>query len=54
MDAREKRLNKQPTWKGSITRAALAAVLMFIFLLLIDQERNRIARAVAVRGVRDR
>ena len=30
--ARERRLNTPPTWRASITRASLAAVLMFVFL----------------------
>jgi len=33
MDARERRLNTPPTWKASFTRAALASVLMFVFLV---------------------
>ena len=38
MDARERRLNTPPTWKGSVTRAALASAIMFIFLSLITHE----------------
>jgi hypothetical protein len=33
--AREERLNKPPTWKSSIQRAAFASALMFVFLSLI-------------------
>ena len=47
MDARERRLNSPPTWKGSITRAALASVLMFIFLALVGPKNNRIISALA-------
>jgi hypothetical protein len=33
-EARIKRLNSPPTWKSSFTRAGLAAIFMFAFLLL--------------------
>jgi pilus assembly protein TadC len=46
MDARERRLNTPPTWKGAATRAALAAVLMFVFLLLLGPKKDRIESAV--------
>ena len=45
MDARERRLNSPPTWKGSVTRAALAAVLMFAFLALVGPKQHRIESA---------
>jgi Flp pilus assembly protein TadB len=44
--ARERRLNTPPTWKAAITRAALAAVLMFVFLSLVGPKHNRIESAV--------
>jgi hypothetical protein len=37
---RERRLNTPPTWKSSITRAAIAAVLVFVFLLLTDKKHR--------------
>jgi Flp pilus assembly protein TadB len=46
MEARERRLNSPPTWKGATTRAALAAVLMFVFLALVGPKHNRIVSAV--------
>ncbi len=46
MDARQKRQNTPPTWKGSITRAGLAAVLMFIFLALVGPKQHRIESAL--------
>jgi Flp pilus assembly protein TadB len=46
MEARERRLNTPPTWKGAITRAGLASVLMFIFLALVGPKHNRIASAL--------
>ena len=45
-EARERRMNTPPTWKASITRAALAAVLMFVFLLLVGPKQNRVISAV--------
>ena len=32
MDARERRLNTPPTWKGSVTKAAFASVIIFAFI----------------------
>ena len=46
MEARERRLSTPPTWKGAITRAALASVLMFIFLALVGPKNNRFASAL--------
>lgn len=46
MDAREKRLNSPPTWKGSITRAGLASLLMLVFLALVGPKHNRLISAV--------
>jgi Flp pilus assembly protein TadB len=46
MDARAKRLNSPPTWKSAITRAALAAVLMFVFLALVGPKQHRIESAL--------
>jgi Flp pilus assembly protein TadB len=45
MEARERRLNSPPTWKASTTRAALAAVLMFVFLSLVGPKQHRIESA---------
>jgi hypothetical protein len=45
-DARERRLNTPPTWRGSLTRAGFAGVIMFIFLLLTTHGKNRVASAV--------
>jgi Flp pilus assembly protein TadB len=33
-EAREARLNKQPTWESATKRAGLASAFMFLFLLL--------------------
>jgi len=46
MEARERRLNSPPTWKSSATRAALAAVLMFLFLALVGPKQHRIESAL--------
>ncbi len=46
--AREKRLNTPPTWKQSVTRAAIAAVLVFAFVLLTSKGANRVPSAVFI------
>jgi Flp pilus assembly protein TadB len=46
MSAREKRLNTPPTWKASVTRAMIAAVLVFAFLLLTAKGKNKVAVAL--------
>jgi Flp pilus assembly protein TadB len=47
MAARERRLNTPPTWKSSITRAGLASVLVFVFLLLTAKGGNKVPVAIA-------
>lgn len=44
--ARERRLNTPPTWKSSVTRAGLAAVLMFAFLALVGPKQHRLESAI--------
>jgi pilus assembly protein TadC len=44
--ARERRLNTPPTWKSSISRALIAAVLVFAFLLLTAKGKNRVPVAI--------
>lgn len=39
--ARERRLNQPPTWRGSLTRASFAAVVLFIFLLVVHGKREK-------------
>lgn len=46
MEVRERRLNTPPTWKGAITRAGLASLLMFVFLALVGPKHNRLPSAV--------
>lgn len=38
--AREARLNRPPTWKGSFQRALLAGGFMFLFLLLVHSKKE--------------
>ena len=45
-EARERRLNTPPTWKGAATRAALASLLMFVFLALVGPKQHRLESAV--------
>ena len=42
MSARDKRLNTPPTWKSAFNRAALAAVIIFIFVVITGKSGNRI------------
>ena len=49
--AREARLNKPPTWKSSIVRALLAAVLVFTFLLLTAKGKNKVPVALGFTAV---
>jgi Flp pilus assembly protein TadB len=44
--ARAERLNKEPTWRSSLTKAGFAAAIMFIFLLVTTKGSNRVATAV--------
>jgi predicted lysophospholipase L1 biosynthesis ABC-type transport system permease subunit len=44
--AREKRLNQQPTWRNSIMRAGFAAALLFIFLLVTAKGKDKVVTAV--------
>jgi len=46
LQARERRMNTPPTWKGAITRAGLASVLMFVFLAVVGPSHNRIPSAL--------
>jgi len=39
--AREARLNKPPSWKSSITRAAVATIAVFVTLLLIEGKKAK-------------
>ena len=45
MDARERRLNTPPTWKGAATRGALASLLLFVLFAFIGRGQNSIVSA---------
>jgi Flp pilus assembly protein TadB len=45
-DARERRLNTRPTWASSFRRALLAALFMFMFLLLTTRGKNKLTAAL--------
>ncbi len=45
MDARERRLNTPPTWKGSATRGALAALLLFVLFAFLGRGKDPILSA---------
>ncbi len=43
VDARERRLNRPPSWKSSFTRAAMAAAIIFLFMYLLNSKiKNRV------------
>ena len=44
-EARQRRLNTPPTWKGSATRGALAAVLLFVLFALLGKGKDPIVSA---------
>jgi Flp pilus assembly protein TadB len=44
-DARERRLNTPPTWKGSATRGALAAGLLFVLFAFLGRGKDPILSA---------
>lgn len=46
MSAREKRMNTPPTWKSATTRALIAAVLVFAFLILTAKGKNKVPVAI--------
>ncbi len=46
MTARERRLNTPPTWRSSLTRALIASVLVFAFLLLTAKGKNKLPIAL--------
>ena len=50
-DAREARLNKPPTWRSSIIRALIAAVLVFAFLLLTAKGKSKVPVALGFTAV---
>jgi Flp pilus assembly protein TadB len=51
MTARERRLNTPPTWKSAVTRALLAAVLVFAFLMVTSKGKNKLPVAIAFTAV---
>lgn len=50
-NAREERLNRPPTWKSSVTRALIAAVIVFIFMIVVSKGKNRVASAVVFTAI---
>jgi Flp pilus assembly protein TadB len=48
MSARDRRLNTPPTWKSALNRAALAAVIIFIFVVITSKSGNRILSGALV------
>jgi hypothetical protein len=45
-EIREERLSRKPTWKSSITRAGIAASLMFVVLIVTGPKKNGVATAL--------
>src|SRR5205807_8523628 len=50
-DARERRLNTPPTWKSSMIRALIAAVIVFAFLLVTAKGKNKVPVALGFTAV---
>jgi Flp pilus assembly protein TadB len=44
-DARERRLNTPPTWKGAATRGALAAILLFVLFAFLGRGKQPLVSA---------
>lgn len=44
-DARTRRLNTPPTWKGAATRGALAAILLFVLFAFIGRGKQPLVSA---------
>jgi Flp pilus assembly protein TadB len=44
-EARERRLNTPPTWKGAATRGALAAAVLFVLFALLGRGKNPLLSA---------
>ena len=51
VSAREKRLNTPPTWRSSINRALLAAVIVFVFLLVTAKGKDKVPTAIGFTAV---
>jgi Flp pilus assembly protein TadB len=51
VSAREARLNRPPTWQSSITRALIAAAIVFVFMILVTKGKNRIPAALEFTAV---
>ena len=46
LEARERRLNAPPTWKGSVTRAGIASLIMFFVLVVVGPAQHRLPSAL--------
>jgi len=46
MEARERRLNTPPTWKSSFMRAALAAAVIFVFVVATTPRKGAVLTAL--------
>lgn len=44
-------MSQKPTWRSSLTRAAVAAAFLFIFLLVIGPKQDRVGTAIALTAV---
>ena len=45
MDARERRLNTPPTWKGAAVRGAMAALFLFVLFAILGRGKSPILSA---------
>jgi Flp pilus assembly protein TadB len=49
-NARERRLNTPPTWKSALTRAGMAAAIMFPLTILLFAKSHRVSAAIVFTG----
>jgi hypothetical protein len=47
-EVREDRLSQKPTWRSSLTRAAIAAAFLFVVLLVIGPKKDRLGAAIGL------
>jgi Flp pilus assembly protein TadB len=45
-ELREERMNKKPTWRSSLLRAAMGAAMMFLVLMFIGPKKDRIGYSI--------
>jgi hypothetical protein len=44
-------MNKPPTWRSSITRALIAAAIVFVFMIVVSKGKNRVPAALGFTAI---